>query len=229
MVINQDKCIKCGQCIPFCGMSAIKRTNGKVEIDLNECVECCVCQRSMICPVGALELQPLDEKRSTRIQFSDPLTPHPTTTLAGRGTEEIKTNDVTGRTGPGSLGFGVEMGRPGIGTWMTDVQTVARAIAPLGVKWEESNPIAALMIDKNTGDFNPDYLDIKVLSCILEFTIKVEQLESLIVVLVDVAKQINTVFSVSMISVFDDQGDLPGLDILEKMDVRYRQIGRAHV
>ncbi len=198
-------------------MGAIVRKDGRMEVDQNECVECGVCVRLNVCPKSALEQPELDRNRAIRKQFSDPLTPHPSTTLAGRGTEEIKTNDVTNRIGKGFLGIGVEMGRPGVGTWMRDVQTVTQAIASVGVHWEECNPLTTLIADKNTGKLDPSVMDVKVLSCILEFSIRVEQLEALLKAVHSVEDKIDTVFSLSMITVFNDDGSLPGLETLKRM------------
>jgi hypothetical protein len=52
----------------------------------------------------------------------------PGTGVGGRGTEEIKTNDVTGRIGEGEAGIVVELGRPGVGARIRDVERVAMAL-----------------------------------------------------------------------------------------------------
>jgi len=54
--------------------------------------------------------------------------PHKKTDIAGRGTAEMKTNDITGRVKRGG-GVAVELGRPGVGTRFTDVEKVSREIA----------------------------------------------------------------------------------------------------
>ena len=51
------------------------------------------------------------------------------TFAGGRGTEEGKTNDRTGRFHFGQVGICVEMGRPGISTSFADAQVVAQAVA----------------------------------------------------------------------------------------------------
>ena len=53
------------------------------------------------------------ESRAPRILRSR--VPHESTGVEGRGTEEVKTNDVSGRVKMGEVGFTIELGRPGVG------------------------------------------------------------------------------------------------------------------
>ncbi len=94
MKIDQEKCIGCGLCVPWCPGGAIKVENKKADIIWDECIECGVCLRVAVCPKKAIYQQPLEWPRSVRSIYSDPLNVHKETGLAGRGTEEIKTNDV---------------------------------------------------------------------------------------------------------------------------------------
>jgi NAD-dependent dihydropyrimidine dehydrogenase PreA subunit len=222
MIINKEKCVGCEECIPYCGMGAIHIMDGTAEVNLKECVECGICARSKVCATDAFDTQPLEWPRILRQQFSDARAKHPTTSLAGRGTEEIKTNDVTGRVSSGELGFGVEMGRPGLGAWMKDVQTMAMAIASLGAEWESDNPVSPIFKDKATGRLLDEVIGEKVLSCILEFRVPVERLESVVQVLKKAEKEIDTVFSVSMITTFAPDGTLPGLDKLRELGLSPR-------
>ncbi|HUV55530.1 MAG TPA: hypothetical protein VMW03_10050 [Candidatus Krumholzibacteriaceae bacterium] len=84
-----------------------------------------------VCPTGALTPPELTWPRSLRAAFSDPTVVHPGTGVGGRGTEEIKTNDVTGRLRRGEAGIVVELGRPGTGARLRDVEKMAMALAPL--------------------------------------------------------------------------------------------------
>ena len=68
-----------------------------------------------VCPTAAFEPDELAWPRVVRRAFSDPRVPHESTGIEGRGTEEVKTNDVTGRVGLGEVGFTIEFGRPGVG------------------------------------------------------------------------------------------------------------------
>ena len=98
MYIDPAKCVKCKKCVPYCPVGAIKEADGHMTIDLDACVECCSCLRYAKCPRDAIYNVRLEPPRAYRKAFSDPFGKHENTTLkhAGRGTEEVKTNDVTG-------------------------------------------------------------------------------------------------------------------------------------
>ena len=61
----------------------------------------------------------------------------------------MKTNDVTGRFSEGEVGFGIEMGRPGVSTSFKDVEKVTTVLASK-VEFESKNPVTSL-IDVKTG------------------------------------------------------------------------------
>jgi len=73
--------------------------------------------------------------------------------VPGRGTEEMKTNDVKGTFLPGEVGVGIELGRPGVGAYFRDVERVGMALmkANLGYQMAAENPVTHFMTDKNTG------------------------------------------------------------------------------
>ena len=68
-----------------------------------------------VCPTAAFVPEDLTWPRTVRRAFSDPSVPHESTGIEGRGTEEVKTNDVSGRVQAGEVGFTIEFGRPGVG------------------------------------------------------------------------------------------------------------------
>ncbi len=175
-------------------------------IDEDECVECSVCLRSGCCPTEALYQPELAWPRTVRKNFSDPLKIHPETRIPGRGTEEMKTNEVTGRYRRGMYGMACELGRPGVGARFHDVEKVAKALAALGIGFEENNPVTKLMVDRKKGLINPEVLNEKVLSAIVEFMIPVERLPEVLEVLDRVSREIDTVFSGDIISRVDADG-----------------------
>jgi len=220
MIIDKEKCIGCEQCLPYCPVGAIATVEWEGEsvgeIDQDLCVECGTCnERSRICPVEAIYMPELKWPRVIREYFSNPNASHPSTTTQGRGTEEMKTNDVTGRYEPGVSGVGLEMGRPGLGTSFRDIQAVAMALAELGVEFEENNPVTALMDDITAGIFNPAVLDEKVLSAILEFKISNDRLGEVLRAVKQVGTRIDSVFSVDLISRVDSDGRIPVIAIAE--------------
>jgi ferredoxin len=115
MYIDQEVCKKCVDCIPVCPVGAIRIAGKKVVIEYETCVECGVCRRLNICPQGAIkQVDPLPYPRILRAAFSDPMHRHESTDVLGRGTEEMKTNDVKNDFTPEVIGFSVELGRPGV-------------------------------------------------------------------------------------------------------------------
>lgn len=256
MIVDEAKCTGCLECIPYCPMGAIEERMSLVTIDLDECVECGVCFRAGVCAVEALVPQELAWPRTLRAEFSDPSAPYMSPVFAGRaqivsgtetdrrallsrtgeavvisgrGTLEMKTNDVSGRYRHGRAGIAIEMGRPGVGTRFRDVQKVARALAPLGVRFEERNPLTDLMADKSMGTFGDDILDEKVLSCILEFDLSLQMVAPVLARLKEVAKDIDTVFAVDLISIVEKDGSIPTIDAARRASVEVSSNGKTNV
>jgi NAD-dependent dihydropyrimidine dehydrogenase PreA subunit len=230
MRINQRKCVGCKICIPYCTVGAIKYTAQKTcEIGEDECVECYVCYTSGICPRRAFEKSHLKWPRTIRHAFSCPTTGHEETLIVGRGTEEMKTNDVTGRYGFGEVGFTIDVGRPGVGTTLMDVEKIAMTVAKVGVRFEPNNPITALMTDKKTGKLRHDVLMERTLSCIIEFKTEENKTVPTVNALKEVSKHISTVFSVGCIGKAMPDGTVPIKSLLDKADVSYRPNGKTNI
>lgn len=208
----------------------------RATVNLDECVECFACHRGMskehmnptlvravrrvakwlrfrfdpepdVCPTDALTPQELTWPRVIRRAFSDPLVPHESTGISGRGTEEVKTNDVTDRVAVGEAGFTIEFGRPGVGVRFRDVQTMAMAVASLPMEFEEKNPVYALMADRAAGTLRPDILDEKVLSAILELKTRLEHVPAILERVDAVAQELDTVVSIGVSTRCDPNGD----------------------
>ena len=213
MKIDRETCIGCEACHPYCPVNAIVTIDSEreeiSEVSQDECVECGVCLRADVCPTDAIMMPVLEWPRSVRAMFSDPITQHPSTKLEGRGTEEMKTNDVTGRFGRGMAGLAVEMGRPGVGTTFRDIQTVCMALAGVGAEFEPENPTSSLIADKRTGEITEEVLKERALSAIIEFSVKNERLEEVLKALKAVSYRIDTVFSLCLTSRVDPDGSIP--------------------
>jgi len=162
-----------------------------------------------VCPTGALTPPVLEWPRSLRAMFSDPTTIHPGTGLYGRGTEEIKSNDVTGRLRKGEAGLVVEMGRPGIGAFLWDIEKVAMALARLNADFETKNPVTQLMTDTGTGKIKDEVLKEKVLSAIIEIKVKLERIPEFLQALAKVQNEVDTVISVGVASRCLPDGSIP--------------------
>jgi hypothetical protein len=127
--------------------------------------------------------------------------------VQGRGTEEVKTNDVTGRVKWGEVGFTIEFGRPGIGVWLRDIQQMTWALANAGVAFEKRNPFTLLMTDVTTGTLREDILGEKVLSAIVEIKVPVERTEEILQLVHRVEKEVQTVVSIGVGTRCDEHGE----------------------
>lgn len=233
MKVNQEKCIGCAICLPFCPANAISIIDKKALINQELCFECGNCLRTNVvkCPTKSF-YEPEENTegvRSFRRFFSDPATTHKMTGVPGRGTEEVKTNDVTGRVSLGEVGIGVELGRPVIGTNVKDLEKVCMEIAKHGVVYEENNPLIHLMSNPVTGKFKDEFMDEIYLSAIVEFSIPVEKMEEIINVIIKVANEIDTVFSLDLISCFDENQNLRVFPILEKIGIKPRMNSKINL
>lgn len=224
MKIDPDKCISCLECIDFCTMKCILEGDEAVFIDQDECVECSVCLRADVCPEDAIYMpeESMQYPRSIRREFSDPGVQYPTLKQGGRGTEEMKTNDVTGRYRRGEYGMALEFGRPGTGTRISEIEKVLKVLLTMEVEVEENNPVFLLLEDKNTGVMKPEVLQEKVLSAILEFKIKEGQLEAVVEKLKPVLNDVDTVVSWGLATRFAADGSLPVRSRLEKIGLPAR-------
>ena len=205
--IDRDECVECYTC--FNGLSqehlnpTLVRTVRKAFAAMRIRFE----PEPDVCPTAAFEPDELTWPRVVRRAFSDPRVPHESTGVEGRGTEEVKTNDVTGRVGPGEVGFTIELGRPGVGVRFRDIQEVCRALAAAGVAFEKKNPVTSLMSDVATGSIREDILDEKVLSAIVEIKVPVARAEEIIRLVWDVEQRIDTVVTIGAGVRCDSNGD----------------------
>lgn len=229
MKIDPEKCQSCAKCIPFCPVGAIGVKEKKVMIEYDECVECGVCARSGVCPDGAFVREELEWPRILRAEFSDPTIPHKKTDIAGRGTAEMKTNDVTGRIRRGEVGVAIELGRPGVGTSFTDVEKVSRAVAQMKIPLEDANPVSALVQDREKGTFFPEVLKEKVLSAIVEFKVPFDQAGRVLELLRQVTTKMDTVASISLIGRSEADGRIPLENFLIQKEVPFYPNGKVNI
>lgn len=222
----------------------------RATVDRNECVECYACFNGMsqehlnptmvrtmrrvfqffrlrfdpepdVCPTAAFEPEDLVWPRIVRRAFSDPRVPHESTGVEGRGTEEVKTNDVSNRVGIGEVGFTIEFGRPGVGVRFWEIQEMTRALAERVVHFEKKNPVTSLMSDIAKGDIREDILDEKIMSAIVEIKVPVERTEEIIRLVWDVEKKIDTVVALGVGTRCDGSGEEEAVaPILERLGYR---------
>jgi hypothetical protein len=134
----------------------------------------------------------------------------------------MKTNDVTGRYRRGEYGMALEFGRPGTGTRISEIEKVLKVLLSMNVELEKNNPVFLLLEDEKTGKMKPDARQEKVLSAILEFKIKEDQLEETVKTLLPVLEQVETVVSWGLVTRIAEDGTLPVLSKLSKIGLPTR-------
>jgi hypothetical protein len=209
------------------GAIAIDPAINRARVNTDECVECYTCFRGMsmeklnpvlvrtirgllkmfrlrfdpepdVCPTSAITPDELTWPRIVRRAFSDPQVTHESTGVHGRGTEEVKTNDVTERVAVGEVGYVVEFGRPTVGVRFRDIEKMTRALAAIGIEFEPRNPVTHLMTDRKTGKLRDDILNEKILSAIVEFKTRIENAPAVLQKVDAISKTLDTVVAVGV-------------------------------
>lgn len=214
--VNEEECVECYAC--FRGMSkehlfppmvrAIRRVAKAFRFRFDP--------EPDVCPTDAIVPQELTWPRIVRRAFSDPQVPHESTGIPGRGTAEVKTNDVTNRVKEGEAGFVIEFGRPGIGVRFREIQKMTRVLAGCGVEFEKHNPVASLMTDAARGLIREEILDEKILSAIVEIKVGLEQVPEILRVIRSVSPELDTVVAVGVSTRCDSDGEDPLGDLLRR-------------
>lgn len=112
---------------------------------------------------------------------------------------------------------------------MRDVEKVAMAILALGVEFEKDNPTFQLVEDRESGRFREDVLNEKVLSAILEFKVPVVKAPEVLRILKRVSKEVDTVVTLDIGSMWEPDGSLPAERIAEEAELRIRPNGKTNL
>ena len=219
-------CGNCVPICPM-GAISIDPIRNRASVNADECVECYTCFRGMsmeklnpvlvrtirgllrvfrlrfdpepdVCPTSAITPDELTWPRVVRRAFSDPQVTHESTGVHGRGTEEVKTNDVTQRVAVGEVGYVIEFGRPTVGVRFRDIEKMTTALAAIGIEFEPRNPVTHLMTDKTTGKLREDILNEKILSAIVEFKTRIENVPAVLQKVDAISKTLDTVVAVGV-------------------------------
>ncbi len=228
MRIRENVCNGCGQCVAVCPVQAIKLVNNIAVIDNNLCVECSVCYRDANCPTKAIKMDRLKWPRIIRSPFSNVIATHKLTGIPGRGTEEMKTNDVTNRFGFGEIGVSIEIGRPGVGTRLSNIELFTTKLSKIGVEYEKDSPVTAIIADEH-GHIKEDIKDERVLSAIIEFKVPEEILPQVLRIIRQVEQEIDTVFTLGIVSRFMKDNSIPVINVLSQEGFQVRPNAKINV
>ena len=205
--INRDECVECYSCYNGLSQEHLNPTAVRTMRKLFQFMRLRFDPEPDVCPTAAFEPDELAWPRVVRRAFSDPRVPHESTGVEGRGTEEVKTNDVSDRVKVGEVGFTIEFGRPGFGVWFRDIQKACWALARAGVSFEKKNPITSLMADVSTGTLREDIMNEKLMSAIVEIKVPVARTEEIVRLVWDIEKQVDTVVALGVGTRCAEDGD----------------------
>jgi ferredoxin len=197
-VVNRAECVECYACYNGLSQEHLNPTLVRLIRKTFQMMRVRFDPEPDVCPTAAFEPEELVWPRVVRRAFSDPRVPHESTGIEGRGTEEVKTNDVSGRVAAGEVGFTIELGRPGVGVWMREIEQMCLRLGAAGVSFERRNPITSLMTDAVSGALREDILNEKVMSAIVEIKAPVERTEEIVRLVWEVEKELDTVVALGV-------------------------------
>ena len=205
--VDRDECVECYACYNGLSQEHLNPTMVRTMRKAFQLLRLRFDPEPDVCPTAAFSPEDLTWPRIVRRAFSDPRVPHESTGVEGRGTEEVKTNDVSGRVKVGEVGFTIEFGRPGIGVRFSDIEKMTRRLAQAGVAFEKKNPITTLLKNAETGEIREDILGEKIMSAIVEIKVPVDRAEEVIRMVHEVEKQVDTVVVLGVGVRCDENGD----------------------
>ena len=205
--IDRDECVECYACYNGLSKENLNPTLVRTMRKIFQMMRLRFDPEPDVCPTNAFEPDELVWPRVVRRAFSDPRVPHESTGIEGRGTEEVKTNDISGRVKEGEVGFTIEFGRPGVGARFHEIERMSMKLAAAGVAFEKKNPVTTLMTDQTTGRLREDILQEKVMSAILEIKTTIDKTEEIIRLVKEVEREIDTVVVLGVGVRCDANGD----------------------
>ena len=233
-VVDRDQCVECYSCVNGMSQENLNPTLIRLVRGVFQKLRIRFDPEPDVCPTSAFAPEELTWPRMVRRAFSDPRVPHESTGVHGRGTEEVKTNDVSGRVSLGEVGFTIEFGRPGVGVRFRDIQEMCWALAKASAAFEQKNPVTSLMTDVSSGTLKSEILDEKVLSAIVEIKTTVDRAEQILQVVRDVERRLDTVVAIGAGARCDQDGEEEAIrPILERLGYRLERaktnigLGRA--
>src|SRR5207244_5858784 len=95
---------------------------------------------------------------------------------------------------------------PNIGVRFRDIQKMTQALAEIGIEFEQKNPVTHMMTDRKTGAIREDILNEKILSAIVEFKTRIDNVPAILRRIDEVAKTLDTVVAVGVSTRCDESG-----------------------
>ncbi len=219
--VNTDECVECYACFNGMSMEKLNPFFVRTVRSFLQIFRLRFDPEPDVCPTSAILPDELAWPRVVRRAFSDPQVTHESTGVHGRGTEEVKTNDVTNRVSVGEVGYVVEFGRPTVGVRFRDIEKMTMALATLGIEFEAKNPVTHMMTDRTTGKLRDDILNEKILSAIVEFKTPAAAMNTVLRRVEEVSKSLDTVVAVGVSTRCDDSGDSALDDLLSEQGYSY--------
>jgi hypothetical protein len=204
--VNSDECVECYTCFRGMSMEKLNPTFVRGIRTVLKLFRLRFDPEPDVCPTSAITPDELAWPRIVRRAFSDPQVTHESTGVHGRGTEEVKTNDVTNRVGIGEVGYVVEFGRPTVGVWFRDIEKMTTGLAAIGIEFEPNNPVTHMMTDKRTGKLRSDILNEKILSAIVEFKTPIENAPAVLDKIDEISNRLDTVVAVGVSTRCEEDG-----------------------
>jgi hypothetical protein len=107
------------------------------------------------------------------------------------------------------------------------VDKVSRALAAKGFEFDPKAPTTLLMEDPATGALREDVLGERVICAIVEGKSPAERLPDLLQALSEVAKEIDTVFSLDMMTMAGEDGSVPTVETARGLGYAIRPNAKA--
>ncbi len=205
--VDRDECVECYSCFNGLSQEHLNPTMVRTVRKIFQMFRIRFDPEPDVCPTAAFAPEDLAWPRVVRRAFSDPRVPHESTGVEGRGTEEVKTNDVSGRVGIGEVGFTIEFGRPGVGVRFHEIQQMTVRLARAGVAFEKKNPITTLLKEAGTGEIRDDILNEKIMSAIVEIKVPLDRVEEIVHMVKEVEAEVDTVVCLGVGVRCDENGE----------------------
>lgn len=123
------------------------------------------------------------------------------------------------------MGFGIELGRPGVSASFVDVEKVTKKAASVGVEFEQRNPIWPLLKNPETGEVKGE----RVLSLVVEFVTDLSKTPRILAALKELEHEVDTVFTVAAMCRVNDDKTVPVLPFLRAAGVQPRPNAKINV